>query len=235
MPSWWPGSGDKPEETPGAKAERERQERQARDEKDRQQRARRAERDKARYAARKAAGEHPGRPGRPTEVPAGQNEAAVIEYLRRHPNATATDVAFHAIYGGGTTAWEGLHPKTRRNASGEARRVLQRLQNKGAVRQSGWTGGGKPKWDITDKAPEPDEEKIARWFGRPGEKGTKRGRGAFGFFSEATPAERDEPKGKGGGGGKSYGVTRPADSGDDNGGDDDGDDGGGAGIFKKAW
>lgn len=233
MPNrWWPGR-EPEEEPPGKKAERERKERQAEAnaalERDRAQRAKRAARDKARYQAKKAAGEHPNRPGRPSDPPSGQNEAAVIEYLRRNPNATNKDVAFHAIYGGGTTAWEGLHAKTRKNAGAEAARVIKRLQDKGVVRQSGWTGGGRPKWDITDNAPEPDHEKLARWFGQD-KSGRKKG-GSLGIFSEPEAPE-GPPSGRSSGGrGKSYGIFSAASNDDDNGGDDNG---GGLGIFKKA-
>lgn len=213
-----------------------------------QQKRARAARDKARYerkkAEREAAGETLRGPGRPSDAPAGPNEAAVIEYLRRHPDATAKDVAFHAIYGGGTTAWEGLHRKTQRNASAEASRVLQRLSDKGVVRQSGWTGGGRAKWDITENAPDPDPEKLDRWLGGKTRKGSygflrrpergeepeprrRRGGKSYGIGSAASPGddEPDKPKG----GGKSYGITSPASRGDD---EPDDDNGGGHGVFR---
>lgn len=173
------------------------------------------------------------RAARPTEL--GRNEAAVVEYLRRHPDATTNDVAFHAIYGGGTVAWEGLHRKTRTNALAEASRVVGRLKSKGVVEQTGNTGGGRARWGITGAAQPADPDQASEGLGsKEGRSGRSRGKAkrSWGIGSAADRGDQPEPKGQGGGG-KSYGVMRAADSDDDHDGGDD--EGGGAGVFKKSW
>jgi len=194
-----------PEETPGARAERERLARQVQSEQERRsdqirralsgaqrkvreaqaRQDREAERQRLREAEQRAEEQR-------TRSRAGQNEAAVTEYLRRHPHAPVKDVAFHAIYGGGTVAWEGLHWKTRRNAEAEASRVIARLKNEGTIHQAGWTGGGRPKYEIAPEAPPPDERTM---FER--------------FFSGDTAADLPEDKPK-----RSYGVVESATSDD---------------------
>lgn len=235
------------DETPGVRAERERLERLRQDEQDlarqrrkesheaQKRRVQEAREYRKREAEREAQREIRGQSG---AYGRSHNEAAVVEYLRRNPNATNKDIAFHAIYGGGPVAFEGLHRKTQAQARAEASRVLARLQGQGVIRQSGWTGGGRALWDVTPDAPETDPSLLRRWFGTPPDKMKSeerdkprrggRGRGS-GVFEEASRTDDDEPSG-GRGGGKGYGIFSEAT--DDNSGGDD-DEGGGSGLFKK--
>lgn len=190
----------KKEETPGQKAERERLARTAeanrllaqQREAERKQVSRRwwpssrkpespaakqarAQRDARRYEDQRPQREQERieRAQQPQQL--GRNESAVVEYLRRHPEATHKDIAFHAIYGGGTTAWEGLHRKTRTNATAEASRVLARLKAKGAVREAGYTLGGKPRYDLVQGTTQQDARGGGSWLTTPPDKMRRRG------------------------------------------------------------
>lgn len=192
----------KKEETPGAKAERERLERQAESDRslarereaDRKAAARRwwpssnkpesaalreqrRQRDARRYEDQQQRREQERleRAQQPQQL--GRNESAVAEYLRRHPGATPKEIAFHAIYGGGTVAWEGLHRKTRSNASAETSRVLRRLESKGAVKLTGYTIGGKPKYEVVHEIVQQDARGGGSWLTRRPEDMRKKDKG----------------------------------------------------------
>jgi len=234
-----------PEETPGARRQRERYEREQQDRADRAAAARKAshqrqqERIERTRAARKeqdearrreAAGRGTARrAAEPAAARYGQNEAAAYEYLKRHPEARVQEVAFHAIYGGGAVAWEGLHWKTRRNAESEAARVISRLKAEGKVKVIGHTLGGKPKYAAVGDTPTADESGKP-WYER-GRKGkvsgrdepqpgaTDKGSGSMGVFGAPGSQGGDDAGSESTG---SLGVFGAPGEGADDSGDDDG-------------
>lgn len=241
-------------ETPGERDERERRARQDQDrielnaqrrkeshqkQKDRIEAARKY-RESLAARERQAAARGSSASGGAASAPAryGQNEAAVYEYLKRHPQARLDEVAYRAIYGGGPVAWEGLHRKTRKNAEDEAARVVSRLKAEGKIKVTGYTLGGKPKYAAVGDTPTADES--GKPFYEKGRKGkvtgrdepqsgaTDKGSGGLGVFNA--------PGGSGGGGdqggdsgGGVGGLIFNTDSNDD---PSDDDDGGGHGVFK---
>lgn len=189
-------------------------------------RARRAARDRERNRNRE--------PRPPAERPLGQNEQRVKVYLRDHPNATPKDIAFYAIYGGGSTAWEGLHRKTRSNASAEASRVMRRLQEKGEVRIAGYTLGGKPKYVTREHAEPKKAEEKRDALGRKikpkkgGGDAPAEDKGSLGVWSAPGSKGGDDSGGSSGGGAGSVlgggieGLIGGGGSSSDDSGDDDG-------------
>lgn len=230
-------------ETPGERDERERRARQDQDRKDlnaarrKESHAKQKERIEAarRYRESLAARDRQAAAGRgggrgaatPAAARFGQNEAAAYEYLKRHPEARLQEVAYHAIYGGGSVAWEGLHRTTRKNAEDEAARVVSRLRAEGKIKIVGHTLSGKPKYAAVGDTPTADESGKP-WYekGRKGkvsrkdepQQGSTDKGGGVGGLVFGTDKGGDEGSSGGGVGGLVFG-TDSADN--DEGGDDD--------------
>lgn len=240
-----------PGETPGQRDERERRARQDQANRElaaqrrkeshakQQERTEQARRYREAQAARDRQAAARGGGGKGAATPAaarfGQNEAATYEYLKRHPEARVQEVAFHAIYGGGSVAWEGLHRTTRKNAEDEAARVISRLKAEGKIKVVGHTLGGKPKYAAVGDTPTADDSGKP-WYekGRRGKVSrqdeshgsTDKGGGSMGVFG-APGSQGGDDAGSGSSG--SLGVFgAPGESADDSG----DDDGGGIGFFK---
>lgn len=239
-------------ETPGERDDRERRARQDQANRDlaaqrrkeshakQKERVEAARRYRESLAARdrQAAARGGGGRGAANPAPArfGQNEAATYEYLRRHPEARVQEVAYHAIYGGGPVAWEGLHWKTRKNAEAEAARAITRLKAEGKIKVVGHTLSGKPKYAAAGDTPTADD-KGKPWYDKgrkgkvsgrdaPQDESTDKGSGSVGVFGAPGSTGDDSSSGSSG----SLGVFNAPGAGEDDGNDDD--NGGGRGVFK---